>query len=109
MPIHSLQVSNGALDCVADENSISIKVRLSGHLRRFGISEREFTLPHSAKVRDVLLALADSVPELRPVLFGASDALNAQLLLFVDDEQTYADQVLTNARSLTLMLPISGG
>lgn len=91
------------------EATIRITVRVSGHLRRFGVSERELSLPRSATVRDVLNTLADFSPELRAALFHPSGEPNAQIILFVDDEQSHVGQALLEARSVTLMLPISGG
>lgn len=92
-----------------DEAKIRISVRISGHLRRFTAGERELTLPRAATVRDVLCQLADSSPELRAALFKESGEPNNQVLVFVDDEQSHAAQALAEARSVTLMLPISGG
>lgn len=91
------------------EATIRITVRVSGHLRRFGVGERELSLPRTATVRDVLDALAESSSELRAALFNASGEPTSQLLLFVDDEQSHAGHVLSHARSVTVMLPISGG
>jgi molybdopterin converting factor small subunit len=97
------------LDDVEQEAMIQITVRISGHLRKFGEGERILSLPRTATVLHVLNALADSSPELRAALFSASGEPNAQILLFVDDEQAHAGQPLAEARSVTLMLPISGG
>jgi len=94
---------------VEHESTLRITVRISGHLRKFGISERELTLPRTATVRHVLGVLAESSPDLKAALFGPSGEPAAQLLLFVDDEQSHAGHALADARSVTLMLPISGG
>jgi molybdopterin converting factor small subunit len=92
-----------------EDDTIRITVRLSGHLRRFGAGERELSLPKTATLRAVLRVLADSSPELQGVLFGPSGEPNAQILMFVDDEQSQPEQSVSQARSVTLMLPISGG
>lgn len=91
------------------ETKIRIQVRISGHLRRFGVGDRELSLPRTATVRHVLNALADSSPDFRAALFNASGEPAAQLLIFVDDEQSHVEQALLEARSVTIMLPISGG
>jgi molybdopterin converting factor small subunit len=94
---------------VGQEATIRITIRLSGHLRKFGEGERTLALPSTASVRQVLNALADSSPELRAALFNTSGEPNSQVMIFVDDEQATAVQPLVAARSVTLMLPISGG
>lgn len=91
------------------EPTIRISVRISGHLRKFSAGERDLTLPRTSTVRDLLAVLAESSAELKAVLFTPSGEPAAQLLLFVDDEQSDAGTSLSNARSVTLMLPISGG
>jgi molybdopterin converting factor small subunit len=94
---------------VEQDATIQITVRLSGHLRKFGEGERTLALPSTASVRHALNALADATPELRAALFGSSGEPNSQVLIFVDDEQATTGQALAAARSVTLMLPISGG
>lgn len=91
------------------DSDIRITVHISGHLRKFVSSDREVLLPRSATVRHLLNVLADASPDLRAVLFKPSGELNAQVLLFVDDEQSHAGHELSSAKSVTLMLPISGG
>jgi molybdopterin converting factor small subunit len=94
---------------VEDQATIRISVRISGHLRRFTAGDRDVLLPRAATVRDVFATLSDTSPELRAALFKVSGEPNNQVLVFVDDEQSDAGQPLAGARSVTLMLPISGG
>ncbi|HZZ72103.1 MAG TPA: MoaD/ThiS family protein [Pirellulales bacterium] len=91
---------------------LTVQIQYSAQARQAaGISQESITLAAAAVVLDLLRAISEARPALRPILWNAEGQPQSSTLLFVNDVQVRAEASppLRSGDVLTILPPIAGG